>query len=888
MKLFLSVIMMMLLMPITVVKSQDSLSAPAFITEDFQINENVGSCSQDQVAMSALPTGGYVLVWQDYRNFNADIYGQKFNRDGSRNGGNFKIDRAGPGISCFNPQVCGDPNGGFTVVWEESGEVMCRRFDRYGSPRTEAFELKIDFQSDGEKLPVITGDRNGGFIVAWQDKRNDQGDIYCQRYDSTSTPIRDNFVVNDDNVGQGVQSYPSIASDQDGGFIIVWQDNRLQKHCIYGQCFDTNGRKLGFNFCVDKNELRPEQWFPDVSIDDSGNFVIVWEEGTLGNMDIAGRRYDPATQPLDDIFFVTTDSADAQQFRPRVGYDAAGNFTITWHDNRRGDFDIFAQVYDADGLSVDEQQCVNDSTLSALQQFPVIASDGASQFMIAWNDWRYGLGDIFSHKIRINDKNDIENIRINDDDGSSFQENPAVTHNRNGTFMVTWSDYRYGGQDIYLHTIDSASPANSTNLKVSESHGTLNSQVRPAIAASRNTTIVWHHRQEVDWQVRSQQLDDSGGLVDSNKVVSGFFQNSKMVNPHISCYENGNSVMVWAESDNQNLSGNWNIYAQRFDQNQNQIGTPILVNFDTQEGRQDLPQVAVNPRGGFVITYYDYNNNNNTIMCQRFDSQGIPLGTNFIVNTGSFGAQKGAAPLVCNYKGEFFIVWSGRTQNYQGIFYKRYDGNGVPVNGATLVDSVTTTDIELIHPAIDMDFDNSFIIAWQKSDITQRFGDIYANYYDETGQLHYPTFKVHTYQGAFSSSPDVAIYDGRLFAAWQDNRITGQGVDIWGSLMELHPATRLKSKGLPFTFSLKSFPNPFNPRTTINYTMPQTVNGDILIVNLLGQQVSLLKSGRLERGEHHVAWDGTNDEGRDVPSGMYICVFKSDSYFKQLKLMLIR
>ena len=73
------------------------------------------------------------------------------------------------------------------------------------------------------------------------------------------------------------------------------------------------------------------------------------------------------------------------------------------------------------------------------------------------------------------------------------------------------------------------------------------------------------------------------------------------------------------------------------------------------------------------------------------------------------------------------------------------------------------------------------------------------------------------------------------------------------------------------TFALlQNYPNPFNPNTTIEYQLPKTGNVQIKIFSINGQLVRTLESTHQVQGSHSVVWDGKNDGGQTVASGLYI------------------
>ena len=98
--------------------------------------------------------------------------------------------------------------------------------------------------------------------------------------------------------------------------------------------------------------------------------------------------------------------------------------------------------------------------------------------------------------------------------------------------------------------------------------------------------------------------------------------------------------------------------------------------------------------------------------------------------------------------------------------------------------------------------------------------------------------------------------------------------------VKIVPFTAVESEGarVPFCFALpQNIPNPFNPSTTISFTIPSSPSTvpssgrkvKLMIYNLLGQRVRTLVSGEFDSGEYRITWDGRDDLGRDVSSGVY-------------------
>ena len=93
----------------------------------------------------------------------------------------------------------------------------------------------------------------------------------------------------------------------------------------------------------------------------------------------------------------------------------------------------------------------------------------------------------------------------------------------------------------------------------------------------------------------------------------------------------------------------------------------------------------------------------------------------------------------------------------------------------------------------------------------------------------------------------------------------------------------------PLTFALaQNYPNPFNPSTTINFQLPSNEVVELKIYNRIGQEIRTLVNSSYQAGSHQVVWDGKNNLGRSVASGMYIYRIKAGKFTKSMKMNLIR
>jgi hypothetical protein len=100
---------------------------------------------------------------------------------------------------------------------------------------------------------------------------------------------------------------------------------------------------------------------------------------------------------------------------------------------------------------------------------------------------------------------------------------------------------------------------------------------------------------------------------------------------------------------------------------------------------------------------------------------------------------------------------------------------------------------------------------------------------------------------------------------------------------------KLSTNELPLKFELyQNYPNPFNPNTTIKFAVPYTYNITLEIYDMLGRKVKTLVNGLYEPGEYRVVWDGTNETGNLVSSGIYFYQLKAGNILISKKMMLVK
>jgi len=100
--------------------------------------------------------------------------------------------------------------------------------------------------------------------------------------------------------------------------------------------------------------------------------------------------------------------------------------------------------------------------------------------------------------------------------------------------------------------------------------------------------------------------------------------------------------------------------------------------------------------------------------------------------------------------------------------------------------------------------------------------------------------------------------------------------------------TNVENDNVPGTFSLAVYPNPFNPATTIQYTIPERSEVKFKIYDILGNEVWKHSISEQTAGTYKLMWNGINSTGTQVSSGIYIINFSAGKLSKSFKMMLMK
>ncbi len=342
------------------------------------------------------------------------------------------------------------------LVWTGRNENWDNRFF---SDTTAVVKHKLntkvydDFGATDQWSPSIAIDSSSNFVIVWLDCRNGNYDIYYQRYNSIGEAQSVNTKVNDDD--KEYRYSPLIAMDKSGNFVIVWNDYRNGNWDIYYQRYNSSGIAQGENIKANDDD-KEYRYSPSIAMDDSGNFVIVWDEWRGGcNYDIYYQQYNSSGEPQSGSIKVNDDVGTTRQDDPSIVMDGSGDFVIIWEDERYGNRDIYFQQYNNSGEAQGVNTKVNDDDGIAEQESPTIAMDGSGNFVIVWEDYRYGANnpEIIGQRYFSDGNANGANYRIVADGPNHGERSPVLAANNNN-IVFSWMDNRRSkGWDIYAKIV---------------------------------------------------------------------------------------------------------------------------------------------------------------------------------------------------------------------------------------------------------------------------------------------------------------------------------------------------------------------------------------------------------------------------------------------------
>lgn len=357
----------------------------------------------DQRAASLLAdgTGGVFVAWQDARFGVEDVYAKRITASGTVSPG---WPATGLGVCRaagrqLAPLLVSDGAGGAIVVWEDH---------RYGNPDIYACRLNpggyvepgwpsngfpICLEAGEQRRPCAVADGVGGVIAAWEDTRSGDSDIYVGHLaGNASFPSGWNGSGRAVRIAAGSQLHPVIVSNVTGGWLAVWEDLTGGSTGIFALAlnasgappvdFPTSGFRIS-NYGRVATEL-------SVAPGPEAAPLVVWNESSDGfTQEVVSAIPDGTLGYGSYGSGIVLSAASGDQLRPCVVSDGEGGLLAFWLDARAPQSRVYGQKLDATGSLGD-----NEPRIVAVTDVP---ADQGGVVRVAWDASPLDPGRVVSY-----------------------------------------------------------------------------------------------------------------------------------------------------------------------------------------------------------------------------------------------------------------------------------------------------------------------------------------------------------------------------------------------------------------------------------------------------------------------------------------------------------
>ncbi|MFN8116035.1 MAG: T9SS type A sorting domain-containing protein [Bacteroidia bacterium] len=504
-----------------------SLSAFSQWNTNNSINTGVAVVpkSQNSVHTVSDGNGGIVMAWDDNRNSATtqdDIYAQRLNKSGIRKWTLYGTSICNSAGVQKNSSIVDADNGSAIIVWEDNRngnyDIYAQKIDSSGNILWATNGVAVCNKTTTQKSPKIVGDNAGGAIIVWEDSLNFYWDIYAQRISSSGTLLWSSGGVSICSASN-TQANPRVDEDGLGGAIFTWQDKRNNTdYDIYAQRINSSGVvQWATNGVVICNSINTQS-NPRIEPDGSNGALIGWMDKRNGlDNNIYIQRINSSGVVQWTTNGVSVCSATNNQSALDMKYIGTSGIVLSWKDDRASANAIYSQLVSLSGVPQLTSNGIQlSNSLKSLS--PNVISDGNGGAIVAWQDSTILGWDIVSQKIDSNG-NIVWNSggkivsSANDD-----QQYVSQVSDGNGGAIYAWEDRRNGSDnDIYAHHLYD-NGTEFVGLKELSSSNIYQSICFPNPISSNSKIQIINNKLNKDWEITV--LDAFGSIVNKSSLNS--------------------------------------------------------------------------------------------------------------------------------------------------------------------------------------------------------------------------------------------------------------------------------------------------------------------------------------------------------------------------------
>ena len=377
--------------------------------------------------------------------------------------------------------------------------------------------------------------------------------------------------------------------------------------------------------------------------------------------------------------------------------------------------------------------------------------------------------------------------------GSEFQVNattegnqiyPDVVMDSNGNYVVVWEGpgKLANDRDLFFQRYNAKGEPQGEEFSL-----TVGRDVKPAMAMQPDGDfiVVWEDELPGGTGNIYGKRYDVLGKPRGEPFLVHENQSARRGEPDVAVDTKGNFVVTWQERPVNGISI-FDIYAQRFDTNANKVGSLIAVNTFTKNLEGRSPAIAVDGFGEFVITWQGSGEvDGNGIYARHFNANGTPkLDREFLVNTPTATGEYGPT-IAMNEAGDYVISWAGTGEGNAGdVYVRRFNTNDEPLTKDFRVNVVTSPNQD--ESDVTIAADGSFIVTWKSYGQDGSGSGVYARRFSIDGTPDGGEQLVNTFTASSQTYPAIAMNDnGNVIIAWHSIGQDGDSVGIFAQRFEV-------------------------------------------------------------------------------------------------------
>ena len=470
-------------------------------------------------------------------------------------------------------------------------------------------------------------------------------------------------------------------------------------------------------------------------------------------------------------------------------------------------------------------------------------------------------------------------VRIDDDPDDHPQIGLTIKVDKNGILYIVFSDYRYHFPygDISFSSYTNGGDNWSENVKITDSCFHHARFCNMDIDTSGNIYVVWY--EEVGtYELLFTKSEDGGEswLMPNVRVNddAAYYPEA----PKIAVGEDGTIYVAWIDE----REGNFHFkpyFTKSTDGGETWLQPNIRVD-DPPTYCSDL-DIAVDRDGVIYVAWVDWGSD---LRCSRSIDGGFSWSQSVRVNNDDINVVGGNS-LLAGEGGSVYLTWYGRHRDW-AIWFAKSDDYGETWIPPVMVNSDTTCEYD--WPSLAMDETGRLHIVYRVApDQGQPFHNLYYTFSTNDGLSWAESVPVMDsgphYQAWF---PKIVAKGNNVFIAW-DGKIYEEArySDIWFSRGEIIEG--IEEDEEPLTSQILVFPNPFSSKVRFRYISKECGSIYLRIYDLQGRLVREIHKGE-NTGTHLIEWDGRNQSGIDLPTGLYFYSLYVDEEKLKGKLIILR